>query len=118
MVDIGKRLRELREAKGLSQRDVEARTGLPRDEISNIEIGNVAPTLEMLDRWANALGVDLQQLFAVGQEPRESPALPERIPVGAQERRLLKLFRQMPAEDKPLLISLALDMVKLKGDRG
>jgi hypothetical protein len=29
-VDIGKRLRELREAKALSQGDVEDRTGLPR----------------------------------------------------------------------------------------
>jgi hypothetical protein len=38
-VDIGKRLRELREAKTLSQRDVEDRTGLPHAYISLVEMG-------------------------------------------------------------------------------
>jgi transcriptional regulator with XRE-family HTH domain len=115
-VDIGKRLRELREAKGLSQGEVEARTGVPRDEISNIENGQGTPTLPVLEKWANALGVELHQFFAIEQEKSPTSAQPEGIP--AQERTLLQLLRQMPAEDRVMLISLARDMVKRKGKHG
>jgi transcriptional regulator with XRE-family HTH domain len=116
-VDIGKRLRELREAKALSQRDIEDRTGLPRNYISQIENGHLTPTLPVLERWAKALDVELYQLFTVGHGQPEAAESPERIPVGAQERNLLGLFGQMPVEDRALLISLARDMVKRKGKR-
>lgn len=117
-MDIGKRLRELREAKGLSEGDVEARTGLPHTHISLVESGNSTPTLQVLQRWANALDVKLIQLFAVGHGQPEAPILPEKIPIGAQERTLLGLFSQMAIEDRALMISLARDLVKRKGKRG
>jgi len=117
-VDIGKRLRGLREAKGLSQSDVEDRSGLPRAYVSKVEHGRSTPTLQVLERWATALDVELHQLFAVGHGQPEAPESPERIPVGAQERSLLGLFGQMPAEDRALLMSLARDLVKQKGKRG
>ena len=117
-MDIGKRLRALREAKGLSQSDVEDRTGLPRSYVSKTENGHGTPTLQVLERWANALDVELYQLFVVGHGQPEAPVPPERIQVGAQERTLLGLFGQMPAEDRPLLISLAREIVKRKGKRG
>jgi len=44
-MDIGKRLRELREANGLSQSDVEDRYGLPRSHVSLIENGRSTPSL-------------------------------------------------------------------------
>lgn len=114
-MDIGKRLRELREARGLSQRDVEDRTGLPRTLVSLVENGRLTPTLQMLERWAKALDVELHQLFTVGHGQPEAPVLP---PVGAQERTLLGLFGQMPVEDRALVISLARDLVKREGKRG
>jgi transcriptional regulator with XRE-family HTH domain len=117
-VDIGKRLRELREAKGLSQSDVEDRSGLPRTHVSLVENGHSTPTLQVLERWANALDVELSQLFAVGHGQPEAAELPERIPIGAQERTLLRIFGKLPVEDRALLISLAHDMVKRKGKRG
>jgi transcriptional regulator with XRE-family HTH domain len=115
MVGIGKRLRELRKAKGLSQGDVEDRTGLPQAHVSKIENGLSTPTIPVLERWANALDVDLYQLFAVGYGQPEAAESPERIPVGAQGRTLLGLFGQMPVRDKSLLISLAREMVKRVG---
>ena len=117
-MDIGKRLRELREAKGLSQGDIEARTGLLRPHLSKVENGHSTPTLEVLEKWANALDIELYQLFFDGNGEPEAPVLPQRIPIGAQERTLLGLFARMSAEDRPLLISLARDMVKRKGKRG
>jgi transcriptional regulator with XRE-family HTH domain len=114
-MDIGKRLRELREANGLSQGDVEDRTGLLRTYISHIENGHSTPSLEVLEKWAAALNVDVYQLFVVGQGEPEADVLPERTPFGAQERALLGLFDQMSVEDKALLISLAREIVKRKG---
>ena len=117
-MDIGKRLRELREARGLSQGDVEDRSGLSRAHLSKIENGHGAPSLPVLERWAEALDVELYQLFAVGDAQPEAPVPPERIPGGAQERTLLGLISQMSAEDRALLMSLAREMVKRKGKSG
>ncbi len=117
-MDIGKRLRELRQAKALSQRDVEDRTGLPRTLVSLVENGRLIPTVQMLERWAKALDVELHQLFAVRHGQPDAPVLPERIPSGAQERTLLGLFGQMAVKDRALVISLARDLVKRKGKRG
>jgi len=117
-VDIGKRLREVREAKGLSQSDVEDRSGLPRSQLSKIENGHSTPSFRVLERWTKALDVELYQLFALAQDQPEAPELPERIPVGTQERTLLGLFGQMAVEDRPWLISIAREIVKRKGKRG
>ena len=48
-MDIGNRLRELREANGLSQSDVEDRTGLLRTYISHIENGHSTPLCRLPD---------------------------------------------------------------------
>ena len=115
-MEIGKRLYELREAKGLTQDALRNRVGLAPTRISQVENGHVTPSLAVLERWAKALEVELYQLFFVGDEKPEAPRLPEHIPVQAQERALLGLFGQMPVEDKPLLISLAREIVERKPD--
>jgi len=116
-VDIGKRLRELREARGLSQGDVERRSGLRSTYVSQVENGHTVPSLPTLERWAEALEVGLSHIFAIGDEEPEALQLPERNPVGPQERTLLGLFSKIPAEDKSLLISLAREMVRRAGQR-
>jgi hypothetical protein len=69
----------------------------------------------MLERWAEALDVELYQLFAVGHDQPVAAESPERIPVGAQERTLLGLFGQMAVEDRALVISLVREIVKRAG---
>ena len=117
-MDIGKRLRQVREAKGLSQQDLEDRSGLPRTHISVIENGRSTPSFHVLERWAKALGIELHELFNVEHSQPEATALPKGIPIGAQERTLLGLFGRMAPEDRALLISLARDLVKRKGKQG
>ena len=114
-MEIGKRLYELREAKGLTQDALRNRVGLAPTRISQVENGHVTPSLAVLERWAKALEVEPYQLFFVGDGKPEAPKLPEHIPVQAQERSLLGLFRQMASEDRSLLVSLARDMVRHMG---
>jgi transcriptional regulator with XRE-family HTH domain len=64
---VGDRLREMREAKQLSQGDVEKRTGLLRSYISRVENGHTVP-VETLEKLARAFEVPLYQLFD-GEEP-------------------------------------------------
>ena len=70
---IGDRLRELREAKHLSQGDIEKRTGLLRCYVSRVENGHTTPSIETLEKWARALEVPLYQIFYAGEEPPSTP---------------------------------------------
>ena len=72
---IGDRLCEMREAKKLSQGDIEKRTGLLRCYISRVENGHTVPAVETLEKLARAFEVPLYQLFYEGKEPPKMPAL-------------------------------------------
>ena len=77
-MNIGDRLRDMREAKKLSQGDIEKRTGLLRCYISRVENGHTVPAIETLEKMARALEVPLYQLFYDGEEPPKLPNLPKR----------------------------------------
>jgi DNA-binding XRE family transcriptional regulator len=77
-VIIGDRLREMREAKKLSQGDIEKRTGLLRCYISRVENGHTVPAIETLEKLARALEVPLYHLFYEGEEPPKLPNLLKR----------------------------------------
>jgi transcriptional regulator with XRE-family HTH domain len=66
---IGDRLRELREAKKMSQGDIEKRTGLLRCYVSRVENGHTVPAIETVEKFARALEVPIYQLFYDGEEP-------------------------------------------------
>jgi transcriptional regulator with XRE-family HTH domain len=66
---IGQRLREVREAKNLSQGDIEKSTGLLRCYVSRVENGHTVPSIETLEKWAHALDMPLYQLMYEGEEP-------------------------------------------------
>ena len=72
---IGDRLRELREAKKLSQGDIEKRTGLLRCYVSRVENGHAVPAIETLEKLARALECPLYQLFYEGKRPPQLPNL-------------------------------------------
>lgn len=61
--DIGKRIRRIRENKGLKQDEIAARAGISIQHYGNIERGQTKLSLEALVRIANALGVTTDQLL-------------------------------------------------------
>jgi transcriptional regulator with XRE-family HTH domain len=62
-IRFGKRVRALREERGLSQDGLASRAGMHRTYLGGIERGQRNPALENISRIARALGVTLQQLF-------------------------------------------------------
>jgi transcriptional regulator with XRE-family HTH domain len=105
---IGDRLREMREAKQLSQGDIEKRTGLLRCYLSRVENGHTVPAIETLEKLARALEVPLYQLFYDGEEPPKLPNLLKRKSSdeiawgssGKEARYLSKLRRSLGKADE------------------
>ena len=57
------RLRTLREAKGLTQRDLAALSDVSQPAVAMYESGDRCPTLEIAARLARALGVRIEELL-------------------------------------------------------
>lgn len=60
---VFERIRDIRKTKGLSQQEVADKMGIDRAQYSRIETAKASPTLNSLERIAEALGVDLADLF-------------------------------------------------------
>jgi transcriptional regulator with XRE-family HTH domain len=64
IVEIGPKLKEARKKEGLSLRVLAARTGFSASFLSQVELGQVSPSLGSLEKIAAALGMPLAGLFA------------------------------------------------------
>jgi transcriptional regulator with XRE-family HTH domain len=64
MLKIGTVIRAHRLQKGLSQGDIEKKTGLLRCYLSRVENGHTVPSLDTLSKIALALDVPIAQFFA------------------------------------------------------
>src|SRR5436853_7777437 len=101
-MDIGKILRVMREAKGLSQGDIERRSGLLRSYISRVEGGYTAPSLTTLEKFAKALGVEPYQLLFHHSEETKPASLPDQVGLPKPEKKLLKQFDHMSTRNPKL----------------
>lgn len=63
-IQIGVTIRGYRLQRGMSQGDIEKRTGLLRCYLSRVENGHTVPSLETLQKIAGALDLPLGQFFA------------------------------------------------------
>jgi transcriptional regulator with XRE-family HTH domain len=115
-MEIGRKLKKLREDKNLSQGDVEKKTGLLRCYTSRVENGYTVPSVDTLEKYARALEVPLYRFFTDGQAVK-GLTLPATNGNGAhwgergEERRELKQFakalsRMNPRKQK-LLFAIA-----------
>lgn len=65
---FGPAVRRHRELLRLSQENLADRSGLDRTYISGVERGIRNPTLQVMQKLADALGVDLDVMFATARE--------------------------------------------------
>jgi transcriptional regulator with XRE-family HTH domain len=119
---VAERLRQVREAKKLSQGDVEKRTGLLRCYISRVENGHTVPAVETLEKLARALEIPLYQLLYDGdglppitQFPQRSepPEWGESGKNARYLRRLRHCLAHMSPEDRNLIMFTLTKMSKL-----
>ena len=73
--NIGSTIRDFRLQKGMSQGDIEKRTGLLRCYLSRVENGHTVPSLETLQKIAGALDLQLAEFFAEDNLAKEVSTL-------------------------------------------
>jgi transcriptional regulator with XRE-family HTH domain len=61
--NIGQRIRQLRESRGMTQSQLQARSRVSRSYLSRIESGQMTPSLGTLEKISEALGVGLSRFF-------------------------------------------------------
>lgn len=88
-VDVGQRLRTLREARGVSMRSLARRSGLSANALSMIERGLTSPSVSTLTKLAQALEVPIMAFF------REEPEKQRIVFRKASERTRLPFPRGM-----------------------
>ena len=70
-VNIGERLRELREARNISMRALAARSGLSANALSMIEHGRASPSVSTLYKLSDALGISITSFFSSESQRRQ-----------------------------------------------
>jgi transcriptional regulator with XRE-family HTH domain len=70
-VDVAFRLRELREARGISMRTLATKSGLSANALSMIERGRTSPSVSTLYKLADALGVSITAFFGAETERKQ-----------------------------------------------
>ncbi len=124
-MNIGDRLRTLREEKKFTQGEVEKRTGMLRTYLSRVENGHTVPSVETLEKFARALEVPMYQLFYDGEKPPVLANLPKRMTAdgilwgstGKDARWLYKLRRLLSCteeSDRKIIMFMAQKMAKRK----
>ena len=115
-MNIGKRLRELRQAKSLSHGDLQRLAGFHRSYTSRIEMGHGVPSVQTLERYAAALDVEMSQLFSRGGTGSLGPKLEGEVPNAREEKMLLQFVRRLSKADRQQVLLVARDLVGRKGE--
>jgi quercetin dioxygenase-like cupin family protein/DNA-binding Xre family transcriptional regulator len=70
-VNVGERLRELREARNISMRALATRSGLSANALSMIERGKASPSVSTLYKLADALGISITSFFGSDSQRKQ-----------------------------------------------
>lgn len=101
-MDIGKRLRYIRQSKNISIYKLSEETGISQNHISGIELGKRQPTVDTLKRLVAPLGITLAELF----NENENISI-----LSNNECELVENYRILPNEKADILLKLS-DILK------
>jgi transcriptional regulator with XRE-family HTH domain len=93
-MNLGEAIRNIRQAKGLSQGEMQKRTGILRSYLSRVENGHTVPSLATLQRLASAMGVALADFFAA--EGGAAAVVPGAMPSDTASQYLGELKNYLP----------------------
>jgi transcriptional regulator with XRE-family HTH domain len=108
-MNIGETIRNFRLQKGMSQGDIEKRTGLLRCYLSRVENGHTVPSLDTLAKIAGAMDLPLSQFFTDSGHSNGSRGLPQ---LSDDEVRFLSQIRRYATNLNESDRKLVLAMVK------
>lgn len=104
-MDLGARMKQLREEQGLSQEDLAERVGTAQSTISQLEQGARNPSYRTLRSLADALGISVSYLLGEAEveklEPEEEVLFREYRGLSEPARRQLREYAQFLRKRKP-----------------
>ena len=116
-VNIGEVIKTYRSQRGLSQGDIERRTGLLRCYLSRVENGHTVPSLETLAKIAEAMEISLADFFPGTETPRDKETQKMLGELSQDEIRFLaeikKYSTTLSEGDKRLVLAMILKMATL-----
>lgn len=107
-ITIGRKLRELREERHLTQQDMAAKAGVPRTYISRIENARLLPGPVMLNRISDALGVAILDLLPTGKNMLGAAAFED----DDYWTSFISHFGQLRPGDMSMVVAKARDMIE------
>jgi len=115
-MNIGETIRNYRLQKGMSQGDIEKRTGLLRCYLSRVENGHTVPSLDTLAKIATAMDLPLAQFFHNGTGENGSKPSPQ---LAEDEVRFLTQIRRyspsLNESDRKLVLAMVKKMAATVG---
>ncbi len=109
---IAERLREIRREKRINQGELANRARINRSYLSSVENGKSSPTIEVVERLANGLGVTIGKLMYAGSSKHYTYDSDDEFEMYDGLKQLLE------SEDEMLLMQLTTEEVDLlKGIR-
>ncbi|MBZ5529016.1 MAG: helix-turn-helix transcriptional regulator [Acidobacteriia bacterium] len=116
-VNIGDVIRTYRSQRGLSQGDIERRTGLLRCYLSRVENGHTVPSLETLAKIAEAMDINLADFFPGTETNRDRETQKMLGEMSSDEVRFLVEIKRFTTTlsdgDKRLVLAMVRKMASL-----
>lgn len=111
-MNLGESIRKIRLARGISQGEMQKRTGILRSYLSRVENGHTVPSFATLQRLAGAMGVTLSDFFSPEGAPHPSSGSGD----SASEylRELKNLLPQISAEQRQQLLDTVKQMARAR----
>jgi transcriptional regulator with XRE-family HTH domain len=120
-VHIGEVIRSYRGDRGLSQGDIEKRTGLLRCYLSRVENGHTVPSLETLAKIAEAMEISLADFFPGTDTPQDKETRRILGEMSADEIQFLAEIRRysstLSEDDKKLVLAMIRKMAETPPSR-
>jgi transcriptional regulator with XRE-family HTH domain len=101
LMELGKRIQELRKKAGLSQTDLAQKINISYTQMSRYEVKNVQPPADVLKKIADVFGVSVDYLISGDSEEKAKATL--------KDTKLLQLFKAvegMNEKDKNIITEL------------
>jgi transcriptional regulator with XRE-family HTH domain len=111
-LNLGDSIRKIRLAKGISQGEMQKRTGILRSYLSRVENGHTVPSFATLQRLAGAMGVTLSDFFALNGMAL-SPGGPADS-AGNYVQELRSLLPQLSPEQRQQLLETVKQMARTR----
>jgi transcriptional regulator with XRE-family HTH domain len=111
--NMARRIKELRQQQGLTLEQVATVVGVGKSTVRKWETGMIANMKrDKIAALAQALGTTPAYLMGWKEETKEETNSPNQIVLTEGEQMLLKLFRQIPEENRAMVLEMIRAAVK------